>query len=241
MVVLIPVVLVGLALLFVFYTYGTQDFRFDFSAGDIIRFAISEMSTELMGAILISSVIYFGYKYLVEYFIERQKLNESLIPRSDHGRIERILQHYASSNEIRLDYIAYCDASDGTFLASELTTRFDKAVDIRSLRENRLVHEIADEEEERFRGEARKQADLIGKLNHEFENMGQGRMRKMLFDVVNGGFITIVVPSSDASTDVAYLFGATRDQEAVEDGVAMAQLKQIQSEVVGAGNFARTA
>jgi hypothetical protein len=81
------------------------------------------------------------------------------------------------------------------------------------------------QQNERYKNIAKKLHDIIDLVNHEFEELGQGILIRTIFDVKKGGVFYYHI------SDDEYIFGATVDQDNMNNNSADNLLRNITKKI----------
>jgi len=134
-----------------------------------------------------------------------------------------IFRHYLESENNCLDYIAL--ASNEKVIARALNNDLSTRMKGNNNRDSSSKEKLR--EWEKFLHDSNKEIKNIAK---SLSNIEQGSLHKIIFDVKIGGIIYEIFNDPE-DEEIYYLFGATVDQNSIDNGIAYKELETIFEEV----------
>jgi hypothetical protein len=148
--------------------------------------------------------------------IHHKKKFKKFVDDKEFTNINEIL--YYCVDNTPLDYLAYYNKTKDDYLHETNPKIVERMVDQGITRNYK-------QQNERYKNIAKKLHDIIDLVNHEFEELGQGILIRTIFDVKKGGVFYYHI------SDDEYIFGATVDQDNMNNNSADNLLRNITKKI----------
>jgi hypothetical protein len=218
----IVILLFALALvLSLYFNFSTSQISTEFANRPLSKL-IESLFPEVVGGLLVSLVSLFYVKYFLSIEIEKINSSNEIVKLSPADDLKSSLREFMINDAIIIDYVAYCENTN--ILCEERHRRFElRMKSFIGTGKDTMPSRVA-----KMRTMAQLYAPILGQITDEIQTLDQGDLIKMWLDVEIGGVFFYSIPKVDEDgLPSRFLFLATLDQAAMNDGRAHRQVENL--------------